>query len=175
VALGAGGLGYNILQGQKQTKNQDALAADASTATANSKQMVASGEDLQKYLTNGTLPPQYQQQVQQAINSAKATAISNAAAQGDYGRASAMLQHAQVQSALNTLGPNTQAQGYVYGLYSCRGTCQCGTSTYSAPGSNGHEMADVDWMVAQGADYLKIDSAYLLLWMLLVYFTTHAL
>lgn len=55
-----------------------------------------------------------------------------------------------------------------YGLYSCRGTCQCGTSTYSAPGSNGHEMADVDWMVAQGADYLKIDSAYLLLWVLLV-------
>ncbi len=47
-----------------------------------------------------------------------------------------------------------------YGLYSCRGTCQCGTGTYSAPGSNGHEIADVDWMVAQGADYLKIDSAF---------------
>jgi alpha-galactosidase len=44
-----------------------------------------------------------------------------------------------------------------YGLYSCRGTCQCGTNTYSAPGSNGHEAADVDFMVAAGADYLKID------------------
>ena len=40
-----------------------------------------------------------------------------------------------------------------YGLYSCRGTCQCGTSTYSAPGSHGYEAADVAWMVAQGADY----------------------
>ena len=46
-----------------------------------------------------------------------------------------------------------------YGLYSCRGTCQCGTGTYSAPGSHGHEAADVDWMVAAGADYLKIDSS----------------
>ena len=40
-----------------------------------------------------------------------------------------------------------------YGLYSCRGTCQCGTGTYSAPGSHGYEAADVAWMVAQGADY----------------------
>jgi alpha-galactosidase len=45
-----------------------------------------------------------------------------------------------------------------YGLYSCRGTCQCGTGTYSAPGSNGHEAADTEWMVAAGAQYLKIDS-----------------
>ena len=45
-----------------------------------------------------------------------------------------------------------------YGLYSCRGTCQCGTGTYSAPGSHGYEAADVDWMVAAGADLLKIDS-----------------
>ena len=45
-----------------------------------------------------------------------------------------------------------------YGLYSCRGTCQCGTGTYQAPGSHGYEAADVDYMVAAGADYLKIDS-----------------
>ena len=46
-----------------------------------------------------------------------------------------------------------------YGLYSCRGTCQCGTKTYHAVGSNGHEKDDVDWMVSHaGADYLKIDS-----------------
>ena len=45
-----------------------------------------------------------------------------------------------------------------YGLYSCRGTCQCGTGTYSAPGSNGFEAADTEWMVAAGAQYLKIDS-----------------
>ena len=45
-----------------------------------------------------------------------------------------------------------------YGLYSCRGTCQCGTGTYNAPGSNGYEAADTEWMVAAGAQYLKIDS-----------------
>ena len=50
------------------------------------------------------------------------------------------------------------AQYMQYGLYSCRGTCQCSTGTYHAPGSNGYEKADVDYMVAQGANYLKIDS-----------------
>ena len=82
VALGAGGLGYNIWQGQKNTANQKALTADANTATANSNSMVASGEALQQYLTSGTLPPAYQTQVDQAIQDAKTTAISNAAQQG---------------------------------------------------------------------------------------------
>ena len=82
IGLGVAGLGYNILQGQKQTANQKALTADAATATANSNQMVASGEALQQYLTSGTLPPQYMTQVQQAIQDAKTTAVSNAAAQG---------------------------------------------------------------------------------------------
>jgi hypothetical protein len=82
TALGAAGLGYNIMAGQKQSANQKALTADAQKATANSDQMVASGEALQKYLTDGTLPPAYQQQVDNAINDAKTTAISNAAAQG---------------------------------------------------------------------------------------------
>jgi hypothetical protein len=82
VALGLGGLGYNIYQGQKNTANQAALTADANTATANSNQMVASGEALQQYLTSGTLPPQYMTQVQQAIQDAKTAAISNAASQG---------------------------------------------------------------------------------------------
>jgi hypothetical protein len=82
IALGAGGLGYNILQGQKQTANQNALTADAKTATANSNALVGQGEALQQYLTSGTLPPQYMTQVQQAISDAKTTAISNAAANG---------------------------------------------------------------------------------------------
>ena len=45
-----------------------------------------------------------------------------------------------------------------YGLYSCRGTCQCSTSYYSGPGSYGYEQLDTDWMVNAGADWLKIDS-----------------
>lgn len=82
VALGAGGLGYNILQGQKQTANQKALAADAAKATANSDSLVNQGQALQQYLTTGKLPDAYEQQVNNAINDAKTRAISNAAAQG---------------------------------------------------------------------------------------------
>lgn len=37
-----------------------------------------------------------------------------------------------------------------YGLYTCRGTCQCGTDKYSGPGSQGYEAQDVDWMAARG-------------------------
>ena len=43
-----------------------------------------------------------------------------------------------------------------YGLYSCRGTCQCGTSEYSGPGGQGHEAEDTAWMVAAGAQWLKV-------------------
>jgi hypothetical protein len=82
TALGAAGLGYNIWSGQKNTQNIDALKADAQTATGNSNQMVASGEALQQYLTNGTLPPAYQTVVDNAIKDAKTNAISNAAQQG---------------------------------------------------------------------------------------------
>lgn len=42
--------------------------------------------------------------------------LTGAAQQGAAGRASSMLQSAQIQSALNTMQPNTQAQGYVYAM-----------------------------------------------------------
>jgi len=45
-----------------------------------------------------------------------------------------------------------------YGLYTCRGTCQCGTKLYSGPGGNGHEKQDTAWLADAGADYLKVDS-----------------
>jgi len=61
-------------------------------------------------------------------------------------------------SGMKGLGDWVHGEGFLYGLYSCRGTCQCGTGSYHAPGSHGYEAADVDWMVAAGADYLKIDS-----------------
>ena len=61
-------------------------------------------------------------------------------------------------SGMAGLGSWIHSKGMLYGLYSCRGTCQCGTGTYNAPGSHGYEAADVNWMVAAGADYLKIDS-----------------
>lgn len=45
-----------------------------------------------------------------------------------------------------------------YGLYTCRGTCQCGTQLYSGPGSAGHVEQDAKWLVDAGMDYLKEDS-----------------
>ena len=82
TALGAGGLGYSIYSGTQQTKNEKALQADANTATANGSALEAQGQGLVNYLTSGTLPPQYQTQIDQSIASAIANAKSNAAAQG---------------------------------------------------------------------------------------------
>jgi len=47
-----------------------------------------------------------------------------------------------------------------YGLYTCRGTCQCSTPWYQGPGSNGYEKADSEWMVDAGADYLKVSGGH---------------
>jgi hypothetical protein len=82
VALGAGGLGYSIYQGTKNTANENSLTADANTATANSNALQSQGQGLVNLLTSGTLPAGYQTQVTQAINSAITAAKSNAAAQG---------------------------------------------------------------------------------------------
>ena len=98
--VSAAGLGYNIYQGQQQTKNQQALAAAAQQQSATSQQafqaglpianannatgtgLINQGEALQTYLTSGTLPPQYMTQINQAIQSAKTNAISQAASSG---------------------------------------------------------------------------------------------
>jgi len=42
-----------------------------------------------------------------------------------------------------------------YGLYTCRGTCQCSTALYHGPGSHGHVAQDAQWLADAGADYLK--------------------
>jgi hypothetical protein len=82
VALGAGGLGYSIFEGSQNTANEKALQASASTANANSAALEGQGQGLVNYLTSGTLPPQYQTQITQSIQSAIASAKSAAAAQG---------------------------------------------------------------------------------------------
>lgn len=82
VALGAGGLGYSIYEGTQNTANQKALQATAQTSANNSSALEGQGQSLVNYLTSGTLPPQYQTQIDQSIASAIANAKSNAAAQG---------------------------------------------------------------------------------------------
>ena len=60
-------------------------------------------------------------------------------------------------SYINTLEVSP-GQTMKFGLYSCRGTCQCGTDKYSGPGSHGFEALDSQWMINAGAKWLKIDS-----------------
>jgi len=45
-----------------------------------------------------------------------------------------------------------------FGLYTSRGTTQCGTAKYSAPGGHGFEKQDALWFADVGADYMKVDS-----------------
>jgi hypothetical protein len=75
LALGVGGLGYSALQGKKQSAAENALAQEA-------QQQQGLSSQLDSYLTSGTLPAGLQASVTQAVQSAKAKAISNMAAQG---------------------------------------------------------------------------------------------
>lgn len=75
TALGVGGLGYALSQGQKQSAPVKALQAEAAPLSAQ-------GQQLASYLSSGTLPPGLQASVDQATAGAKSHAIANAAAQG---------------------------------------------------------------------------------------------
>jgi hypothetical protein len=90
---GLAGLGYNLYSGyeQKQQLNQLAGQEAASAATeanvANTEisaanPLLTSGNTLQQYLTTGTLPPQFQSQVTQATDAAKASIIQGYASRG---------------------------------------------------------------------------------------------
>eukprot|EP01088_Endostelium_zonatum_P017750 TRINITY_DN539_c0_g1_i1.p1 TRINITY_DN539_c0_g1~~TRINITY_DN539_c0_g1_i1.p1 ORF type:complete len:423 (-),score=65.31 TRINITY_DN539_c0_g1_i1:93-1172(-) len=60
---------------------------------------------------------------------------------------------------MKAVGDYLHSLGLKFGLYTTRGTVQCGTSEYSnVPGSYGHYTSDVDQMVGFGMDYLKVDS-----------------
>lgn len=91
--IGAGGLAYNLLQGQQQRKAQgdlNALEAQksinaaniASADTAAARPLLASGQTLTQYLATGTLPPEFDSQVKQQIAAAKASIIQGYGARG---------------------------------------------------------------------------------------------
>jgi hypothetical protein len=75
IGLAAGGLGYNILQGQKLTANEQALTNAANTQLGQS-------QALQQYIQNGTLPAGLQAMVDRASQAAKAQMVSSYAARG---------------------------------------------------------------------------------------------
>ena len=64
-------------------------------------------------------------------------------------------------NGMKAVGDYLHSLGLKYGLYTTRGTIQCGTSEYNnVPGSYGHYKSDVDQMVSWGIDFLKVDSCY---------------
>src|SRR5271166_910401 len=82
VAAAAGGLGLNLLKGNTKTAEQNQLGNLGNFGMQNAGSLTASGQQLTSYLSNGTLPPNLQAQVDQATKAAKATIIANAAKSG---------------------------------------------------------------------------------------------
>ena len=90
---GLAGLGYNLYSGYEQKQQLNTLnkqeaqsaateAGIASTEQAAANPLLASGTTLQQYLTTNTLPPQFQTQVTQAVDAAKAQIIQGYASRG---------------------------------------------------------------------------------------------
>ena len=93
TAVGLGGLGYNLFEGyegkkalnalnQQEATNAASLAGTAAQENAAAQPLLASGNTLQQYLTTGTLPPQFQAQVTQQVQAAKASIIQGYASRG---------------------------------------------------------------------------------------------
>lgn len=91
--LGIAGLGYNIYSGyeEKQAINSATNLAKQEAATAQQTQQettaaaqpfIVNGENLTQYLTTGTLPPDWQANVTQSVNGAKASIIQGYASRG---------------------------------------------------------------------------------------------
>jgi len=75
IAASAGILGYDFLKGNPTDPNQKALQDKAG-------QLSAQGQQLQSYLTSGTLPPALKAQLDQATKAEKARIVSGYAARG---------------------------------------------------------------------------------------------
>jgi len=82
IAIAGGALGYDVLKGNPNSAAENQLNADAQGLQAQGAGLTANGQQLQTYLTNGTLPPGQQAAVTQAVQAAKARIIANAAANG---------------------------------------------------------------------------------------------
>jgi len=83
TAAAVGGLGLDFLKGNQTDPNVKALEAQAPTMQVEGQALVANGQQLQTYLTSGTLPPALQSQVSSAVAAEKARIISNHAANGE--------------------------------------------------------------------------------------------
>jgi hypothetical protein len=75
IATAGGLLGYDLLKGNPTDPNQKVLQQQAG-------QLASQGQQLQSYLTSGTLPPALQAQLNQATAAEKARIVSGYAARG---------------------------------------------------------------------------------------------
>lgn len=82
VAAAGAGLLSNLVTGNKAVPQSPALNAIGSQAAGTAAQQTAAGTALQQYITTGTLPAGYEDQVQQAAQAAKSQIISNYANRG---------------------------------------------------------------------------------------------
>ena len=93
TAVGVGGLGYSLYEGYETKKAQDALtaqenqiaagqAANATQIMQQAQPLINSGQILTSYLTNNTLPPQFQSMVTQWVKAQKAQITQGYASRG---------------------------------------------------------------------------------------------
>lgn len=82
TAVAGGGLLYSVLNANKTLPTTNAIQGAANQYATTGQSMITSGQNLETYLTNGTLPPALQAQVTQQVKAAKAAAIARAAKMG---------------------------------------------------------------------------------------------
>ena len=120
VAVSALGLGADALKGNQLAKGERQLQQQAG-------QMSAQGNQLQKYLDSGTLPPGVQQSINQAAAARKAQITSQYASMGMTGSSSMQQELAAVDSwaqgegasvAMNLLNQGINESGLASQLYS---------------------------------------------------------
>lgn len=99
VALAAGGLGYNMLQGQQTSPEMDAMKAAA-------QGLGGQGAEMMKYLQTGTLPPGLKAAVDQASAAMKARIVANHARNGQSTNPS---QNSALAQELNSVDLNATA------------------------------------------------------------------
>jgi hypothetical protein len=79
----AGGLlGYDLLKGNPTDPNMSALSGEAGALAGTGSSLLSTGQGLQSYLTQGTLPPALQAKVEQDTQANKARITQNAAQTG---------------------------------------------------------------------------------------------
>jgi hypothetical protein len=82
AGIAGGLLGYDLLKGNPTDPNMGALSSEAGSLAGAGSSLLSTGQGLQQYLTQGTLPPGLQAKVEQDTQANKARITQNAATTG---------------------------------------------------------------------------------------------